>query len=187
MAKQLLQNYLSQLKEVIDSLALEKVTHIIDLMTQAYNDSQQIFIFGNGGSGSTASHFACDINKGVCLGLKKRFKVMCLNDNIPSILAYANDNSYDDIFVEQLKNFLAPNDLVIALSGSGNSANVLKAIQFSNKNHAHSIAFTGFDGGELAKTANHAIVVPVDDMQKVEDMHLVLTHMIMQILCDRLK
>jgi D-sedoheptulose 7-phosphate isomerase len=102
------------------------------------------------------------------------------------MLAYANDVSYDDIFVEQLKNFLSPRDLVIGVSGSGNSANVLKAVQYANTVGAATVAFTGFDGGRLAQLAGTSIVVAVHDMQKVEDVHLILTHMIMQYLCRKL-
>jgi len=103
--------------------------------------------FAGGGSGATASHFACDINKGVCFGLPKRIKVICLNDNIPTIPAYANDVSYDDVFVEQLKNFLGAGDLVIGISGSGNSSNVIKAVEYANENEAVFAALTGFAGG----------------------------------------
>ena len=145
-------NYLSGLKEAIDNLPLGKIDEVIDLMLKAYDGNRQIFIFGNGGSGSTASHFACDINKGVSLHLKKRFRVICLNDNLPVVLAYANDLSYEDIFVEQLKNFLNPSDVVIGISG---------------------IACT-------------SLIVPSNDMQKVEDLHLVLVHIIMQILDSKL-
>lgn len=179
-------NYLSGLKKAIDNLPLEKIDEIIDLMLKVYDGNRQIFIFGNGGSGGTASHFACDINKGVSLHLKKRFRVICLNDNLPVILAYANDLSYEDIFVEQLKNFLNPSDVVIGISSSGNSANVIKAIQYSNENDATSVAFTGFDGGKLAGIACTSLIVPSNDMQKVEDLHLVLVHMIMQILDSKL-
>ena len=141
---------------------------------------------GNGGSASTASHFACDINKGVVNGLEKRFRVVCLSDNIPTILAYANDQAYDAIFVEQLANFLTKNDLVIGISGSGNSTNVINAIQYANENSAITIGLTGFNGGELAKVAHQSIIVPSDDMQKIEDMHLIMVHMVMQILNEKL-
>lgn len=179
--------YLEEIKRILDTFSLKTFKEIVEFLHSAYERENQLFIMGNGGSGSTASHFACDINKGVCLGLKKRFKVISLNDNIPTMLAYANDNSYDDIFVEQLKNFLNLDDVVIGISGSGNSANVIKAIQYANDNSSISIAFTGFDGGKLAKIAKLSFVVPVHDMQKVEDIHLMLTHMIMQVLYKKLR
>lgn len=181
MTKENSQNYLSEIKEVIDRLPLEGLMEIVNLILTAYKKNKQIFVFGNGGSASTASHFACDINKTVSLNQEKRFKVICLNDNLPTLLAYANDGSYQDIFLEQLKNFLQPNDVVIGISGSGNSENVVRAIQYANENSAESIALTGFDGGKLAKTAKSSVIIPVDDLQKVEDLHLIMVHMIMRI------
>ena len=180
-------NYFGGIKDALDCLSLDQFEEIVNLLLGAYKTRNQIFVMGNGGSGSTASHFACDINKGVSFGFKKKFKVICLNDNIPTMLAYANDNSYDDIFVEQLKNFLKTDDLVIGISGSGNSTNVIKAVQYANENGAKTIGLTGFDGGKLAKLAQTVFEVPVNDMQKVEDVHLISTHIIMQIFQDRLK
>jgi len=187
MIKEFSLDYLNEIKSVLNDLPLEKFEEIVNLILKAYVEERQIFIMGNGGSGSTASHFACDINKGVCFGLNKRFKVICLNDNIPTMLAYANDVSYAHIFVEQLKNFLKPHDLVIGISASGNSENVLRAIHYANENGAHTIGFTGFDGGKLATLAHTSLIVPVNDMQKVEDVHLILTHMLMQIAHKKLK
>ena len=141
---------------------------------------------GNGGSASTASHFTCDINKGVCINLEKKFKVICLNDNLPTLLAYGNDFSYEDIFVEPMKNFLQPGDLVIGFSGSGNSPNVLKAFEWANQMDAKTFSLTGFDGGKLSKISHNAFVAPVRDMQKTEDIHLMICHLIMQMLCYQL-
>lgn len=179
--KKYILEYFSELKRTIDILSIEKLEKVINLILRAYEEKRQIFIFGNGGSGSTASHFSCDMNKGVSYGLRKRFKVLCLNDNVPIILAYANDISYTDIFVEQLKNFINPKDLVIGISGSGNSKNVLKAIRYANKNGAKTIGLSGFDGGKLVKIAQVAFIAPINDMQKVEDIHLMICHIIMQI------
>jgi D-sedoheptulose 7-phosphate isomerase len=187
MVRDFSQNYLSELTGAINHLPLERFAEIVDSISIAYERNQQIFTFGNGGSSSTASHFACDLNKGASLDLEKRFKVICLNDNLPTMLAYANDKSYEDIFVEQLKNFLKPDDIVLGISGSGNSRNVVKAIQYANENNAKSIALTGFDGGELAKIAKVSIVVPANDIQKVEDIHLILVHMVMQVLYYKLR
>ena len=180
------EKYISVLKDALDQIPLEKVLEVADLLVHALEGGQQIFVFGNGGSASTASHFACDINKGVSFGLERRFRMICLNDNLPVILAYANDESYDDIFKEQLKNFLRPNDLVIGISGSGNSENVIKAIQYSNESGAKSIAFTGFDGGKLTDIAKISFIITINDMQKIEDIHLILCHMITQMLYNKL-
>ena len=186
MVQDIASKYLNELKDVLATIPLDRFEEMLYAMIRTYNNGNLIFIMGNGGSGATASHLAGDINKGVSSGLAKRFRVICLNDNIPTILAYANDNSYDDIFVEQLKNFLNSGDLVIGISGSGNSANVIKAFQYANGGGAMSIAMTGFDGGKLAKIAKIPIVIPVSDMQKVEDIHLILSHMIMQVLYKKL-
>jgi len=180
-------NYLEQHKCIFDAISLDALDEIIEILSTAYEKRNSIFIFGNGGSGITASHFACDINKGVSAGLKKRFRVICLNDNIATMLAYANDMSYPDIFVEQLKNFLEEDDVTIGISGSGNSSNVINAIRYANENGAKSIAFTGFKGGELARIAQTSIIVPTDDMQKIEDLHAILSHIVMQILYERVR
>lgn len=173
-------NYLSELIEAIDHLPLERFEEVVNAILKAYEQKRQILIFGNGGSASTASHFAGDLNKGASSGLGKRFKVICLNDNLPAMLAYANDSSYEDIFVEQLKNFLTAGDVVIGISASGNSQNVIKAVRYGNQNEAESIAFTAFGGGELAKIAKISIIAPTNCVQHAEDIHLILTHMIMQ-------
>lgn len=187
MIQDLARAYIKEEKSLLDSIPLEKFEEVVELLHSAYDRGNRVFVFGNGGSGATAAHLACDLNKGVCNGSQKRFKVICLNDNVSTMLAYANDNSYEDIFVEQLKNFIEADDLVIGISSSGNSSNVIKAIQYANENGAISVAFTGFDGGLLVKTARTSILIPASDMQKVEDLHLVLTHMMMQVLSARLE
>lgn len=187
MIKEFAIKYLIELKKAIDGILLDKFEEITNIILDAYNTERSIFIMGNGGSGTTASHFACDINKGCCSDLEKRFKVICLNDNIPIMLAYANDKSYDDIFVEQLKNFLEPGDVVIGISGSGNSKNILKAIEYANKKGAITIGLTGYDGGRLADISKVALITNINDMQKVEDTHLIITHILMQFLSNELR
>lgn len=187
MIKEFTLKYMNDLQDTLRVSNLENVEEIVHSLLAAYEAGKQIFIMGNGGSGSTASHFACDINKGVSLGLEKRFKVISLSDNIPTMLAYANDCSYDEIFVEQLKNFLNPGDIVIGVSGSGNSKNVIRAIQYANERGVTTIALSGFDGGEIVKIAKFSFVAPVYDMQKVEDVHLIVSHVIMQILHKKLR
>ena len=173
--------YFDELREVMSKIQPDRLEKIINLIMDAYKKEKQIFIFGNGGSAATASHFACDMNKCASMGLKKKFKVICLNDSISSVLAYANDMSYADIFAEQLKNFLKPGDLVIGISGSGNSENVLKAIKYANKNGAKTIGLSGFNGGKIANVAQFSFVARINDMQKIEDVHLVVCHIIMKI------
>lgn len=180
MIKEFAREYFNTLKTTWDSLSLDALEKFSDHLREAYDEDRQIFVFGNGGSAVTASHFTCDLNKDVSQGLQKRFKVICLNDNIPTLLAYANDNAYENIFVEQLKNFIREKDLVIGISASGNSNNVIKAIKFANEFGAETFGLTGFSGGELVKTAKTSLVVPVNDMQKIEDTHLVIIHVIVQ-------
>jgi D-sedoheptulose 7-phosphate isomerase len=181
-----LTNYREGLTRALENVSVERFEQLVQLLESAYHENQQVFIFGNGGSGSTASHFACDLNKGVSYGLQKRFRVICLNDHVPTLTAYANDVSYDDVFVELLKNFFHPADLVIAISGSGNSRNVLKAIEYANTHGGRTVGLSGYDGGKLAQLAQTPLIAPVNDMQKAEDVHLILFHVIMQILCARL-
>ena len=180
-------DYLNQLKDLLDSFPHDRFEEIGQLLISAYEKEKHIFIMGNGGSGSTASHFACDINKGSCFELEKKFKVICLNDNVPTMLAYANDLSYDKVFVEQLKNFLQPDDVVIGISGSGNSENVLQAVSYAKEKGAKTIGLTGFDGGKLARIADIPLLAAINDMQKIEDVHMIVVHMLMQYLCSRLQ
>jgi len=178
--KELSTSYLADLKDLLDRFDHNVFEKIVDLVLAAYENENHIFIMGNGGSGSTASHFACDINKGCCLDLDKKFKMISLSDSIPTMLAYANDLSYDAIFVEQMKNFFKPGDLVIGISGSGNSENVLQAIQYANENNGTTIGLSGYSGGKLSAMVDVSLVADIQDMQKTEDVHMIVIHMIMQ-------
>lgn len=172
--------YIGNLKEVLDGFDLDGFERIVNLILEAYHSEKRIFVMGNGGSGSTASHFACDINKGCCIDLEKKFKMLCLNDNLPTLLALSNDIGYPVVFEEQLKNFFQPGDLVIGISGSGNSENVLRAVDYAKRNGGKTIGLSGYSGGRLAEMVDVPFVVRVDDMQKIEDIHMVAVHMIMQ-------
>lgn len=173
--------YTNKLKKALDTLPRKEFEQVVNTVIEAYEKGRQIFVMGNGGSGATASHFVCDINKFACLGSNMRFKAFCLNDNIPTMLAYANDVSYEDIFSEQLKNFLNPGDVVIGISASGNSKNIIKAIEYANSKNSKTIGLTGSNGGMLAKLVHIAIRVPEDNMQRIEDVHLILAHIIAQL------
>jgi D-sedoheptulose 7-phosphate isomerase len=179
--------YLKRLQETINQLDQQAVEQVLNILVDAYQTGKRVIIFGNGGSASTASHIACDFNKGVSLGKSKRFKVISLCDNIATIMAYSNDLSYEDIFVEQLKNFLEPQDVVIGISGSGNSKNVLKAIAYANQHGAITIGFTGYNGGKLKAICHHSLNANVNDMQISEDIHMILNHVMMQILEEELQ
>lgn len=179
MPKVFLRNYLDNLQALFGRIDLSACGRFIVLLEQAFQNEKGVFIFGNGGSGSIASHFACDMNKGVSYGRKKRFRVYCLNDNVPTMMAYANDTSYDDMFVEQLKNFLSANDLIIGMSGSGNSDNFLAAVAYTNENSAVTFGISG-TSGELEKRCLSYLVVDSGDKQKIEDMFSILLHCTMQ-------
>lgn len=174
--------YFNRLTHAINNLNRDEVNDFMNTLLRARDNGKHIFIMGNGGSGATASHYCCDFNKGMSYQQPSRFKLMCLNDNMPTMMAYSNDVSYDDAMVEQLKNFLEPGDLVIGISGSGNSKNVLKAIDYANENGAETMGLTGFSGGELKKRAKHSVHVNIDDMQITEDIHMALCHMMYSIL-----
>jgi len=178
------------LDEVISSLEAmkkdfpRKAEEIVAVLTKARDSGRRIYVMGNGGSASTASHMASDLSKGASRKDASRFKAMALTDNIPVMLAWANDSSYEDIFVEQLRNHLEKGDVVIGISGSGNSENVLRAIEYANKSGAETIGLSGFDGGKLAKLAKTGYIVPNHCMQQVEDLHLIIEHLLSMVLRD---
>jgi D-sedoheptulose 7-phosphate isomerase len=176
----LIDSYINELKTTLDKIDRQIIIKIYDLLKTTSIEKKQVFIFGNGGSGSTASHFVCDLNKGASYQREFRYRGICLNDNTPTISAYSNDVSYDDVFVEQLKNFLNEGDIVIGISGSGNSKNVIKAIDFANRNGNITVGLTGFDGGLLKEKAKYNINAPVLDMQIAEDVHLVVVHILLK-------
>lgn len=178
--------YLNRLQETIKRLDKEEINKFINMLLDARDADKQIFIMGNGGSASTASHFCCDFNKGSSYGFNKRFKFICLNDNVPGMMAYANDVSYDDVFVEQLKNFFNPGDYVIGISGSGNSKNVLKAIEYANAKGGITIGLTGFNGGKLKQICSHSVNMNVDDMQISEDLHMMMDHLSMKVITNQM-
>jgi D-sedoheptulose 7-phosphate isomerase len=178
--------YFDKLKQVISSIDTSQINNLINLLLDALESGKQIFIMGNGGSAATASHFAGDFNKGLSWNKKNRFKFICLNDNIPTMMSYANDVSYEVIFIESLKNFFQTGDLIIGISGSGNSRNVLNAIEWGNRNGGITIGLSGYNGGKLKEISMHNVHISVDDMQIAEDLHMVLDHCIMKILYDHL-
>ena len=171
------EDYLGRLKAAMDRISRDEIETFLNLLVDALEAGRTIFTLGNGGSAATASHFAVDFNKGLSYGKARRFRFHCLSDNLPTLTAYANDVSYEDVFVEPLRNFLEPGDLVIAISGSGNSANVIKAVEYANARGAVTLGLTGYDGGRLRKTARYGVHVPIRDMQVTEDLHLVLDHL----------
>lgn len=170
--------YKNELLKAIDEIPIDRVNQAIDWFRSARAEGRRIFVCGNGGSASTASHFACDVVKGASYGRDSRFRIMALTDQVPTITAYANDVAYDCVFVEQLKNFAEEGDLFMGISGSGNSPNVLRAIEYANATGCRTIALTGRDGGKLGPLAQLNIQVPVPHMGRIEDAHMIVCHMI---------
>jgi D-sedoheptulose 7-phosphate isomerase len=184
------QEYIRELKQALDKLPCAQIKGVKDTLLNAYRQDRKIFIIGNGGSAATASHFACDLSKGTTIGnphMKKRFKVIALTDNIPLLTAWGNDLDFTQIFVEQLKNLLDENDVVIAISGSGNSENILRAVEYANKKGALTIGLSGFAGGKLKDIAHKYLIVSSDSMERIEDIHLILEHLICSWLREELK
>ncbi len=170
--------YKTALVEALDCIDTKLVEQAIEWFREARAESKHIFVCGNGGSASTASHFTCDIVKGASYNRDRRFRIMALADSLPTLTAYSNDLSYEHIFVEQLKNFAQKGDLVMCISGSGNSPNVVRAMEYANSIGCKTIALTGRDGGRLGPLAQLNIQVSVPHMGRIEDAHMVVCHMI---------
>jgi len=170
--------YKEQLLRTIDAIPLERVEQAIDWLKQARAEGRAIFTCGNGGSASTASHFVCDMVKGASYKRPTRFRIQALTDNLATLTAYSNDVSYECVFVEQLKNFAQPGDVLLAISGSGNSPNVLRAVEYANAAGLKTIALTGRDGGQLGRLAQLEINVADPHMGRIEDGHMIIAHML---------
>jgi D-sedoheptulose 7-phosphate isomerase len=174
--------YLTKLNEVINKLDSQEFDDAIKLIADKWQEGKQIITLGNGGSSLTALHFINDWNKSVFLKSGRKFRGRTLVDNIGLLMSYANDISFADVFVEQLKNILELGDLVIAISGSGNSENVIRAVNYANNNGAVTLGLCGYDGGRLKNCAHHKLWINVNDMQLVEDIHAIFGHIVMQTL-----
>ncbi len=176
-------SYLVELTRCIVSLDKTKIEMVIDVLVDAYKKDRKVFILGNGGGASTASHMACDLSKGTLQRIydntERRFRVISLSDNVALITAFANDLSFDDIFVQQLRNLIETGDVVIAISGSGNSPNVVKAVEYARASGAITIGFLGFKtGGKLGSMVHYPVLVNSNHYGPIEDIQLVLNHMI---------
>jgi D-sedoheptulose 7-phosphate isomerase len=171
-------DYRGKLLGTLNHLDIDGVTRAIEILDEARRNGRHIFVCGNGGSASTASHFVTDMVKGASFGRETRFRIMALTDSLPTITAYSNDVSYECIFAEQLKNFAGPDDVFIAISGSGNSANVVCAMNYAKETGCKTIALTGRGGGKLGPLADLEIRVKDEHMGRIEDSHLFICHMI---------
>lgn len=183
-------SYFDSLKKGLDNLSRDQIGRVVNILLDAWKEGKQIFLIGNGGSASTASHFACDLGKGT-LGRnyddKKRFKVISLADNIATLTAYGNDLSFEEIFAQQLRNLVAKDDVVIFITGSGNSENIVRAIEVAKENKAVTIGFLGFDGGKAKNMLDSYILFEDFHYGRVEDSHLIIEHLICSILREKIK
>ncbi len=181
--------YISSVSSSFTNLDSKEIFNFIDLLIDAYNKGRFIFVIGNGGSAANASHFAQDLAKGTKLHInqQKRLKALSLTDNLPFMTAQGNDEGYESIFVEQLKTYAGEGDYLVAISGSGNSPNIIKTIEWANDNGLTTIGITGFDGGKLKKFAKHSVNVSYNEMCTAETIHSFIFHYIILELRERLK
>ncbi len=176
--------YVTKLKKALDNLNHKEIAGLGEILKDAQSRGNAIYILGNGGSAAAASHLSCDLNKGASYGFERRYHAFALSDNISALLAFANDVSYDDVFIEQLKNCLREKDVVIGLSGSGNSKNILKAVEYANSKGAVTVGITGYTTGKLRGIAGYNVNLNIDDMQVAEDLHIVINHLLVNLLTD---
>jgi D-sedoheptulose 7-phosphate isomerase len=173
-------NYLDRLGNLFKQIDFEVLERIAEEIVGAYQEDRTVYVAGNGGSASTATHMSCDLSKGTVSPIHRRLRVTSLNDNMAWFSAIANDFTYEDVFVEQLRTILRKGDVLIAISASGNSPNVVKATEFALSLQARTIALVGFQGGKLKQIADLVFHLPVDDYGTVEDAHLILNHMLVE-------
>jgi D-sedoheptulose 7-phosphate isomerase len=179
--------YLDELKAVVQLISRDAVRSVVDALLEAWKEQQTVFLIGNGGSAATASHMMNDLNKYTAVAGMPRFRAMALTDNVPFMTAVGNDIEYAEIFVEPLKNLLQPGDLLIAMSASGNSPNIVRAVEYAQGEGARVIGFCGQPGGRLAQLAHLKVVIPSDRIGHQEDGHLILNHVITAALSERIK
>lgn len=176
--------YTDELQSVVERLDTAMVDRIAETIYQAYIKGSTVFVIGNGGSATLATHVACDLGKNVSSG-SKRIRAIALTDNVAMLTAWANDLSYESVFAEQLRNFVSAGDLVFAISCSGNSTNILQAIKVGREAGAGIVGFTGFQGGEMKSLCDDCLVVPSENMQVIEDLHTVVSHAVATILYNK--
>ncbi|QTH42277.1 SIS domain-containing protein [Cohnella sp. LGH] len=181
-----IQAYIEHEINTLRALDINAINDAIRLILETYEKGNTIYIFGNGGSSATASHYQNDFNKGISEYTEKKFNFYCLNDNVATVMAIANDIGFEEVFRFQLRGRIKPGDLVMAISGSGNSKNVINAVEYAKEQGNQIIGLTGFDGGKLRKLSDISLHAPIQSMQVTEDIHMILDHLIMAVLSERM-
>lgn len=179
-------DYLDQVSSLVLKIPSRNIEALARIILEAYWKGKRVFIFGNGGGSSTSSHFVCDLAKGTAMEGRPRLKAISLAENVPMITAWANDTDYTNTFGEQLRNLVEKDDVVIGLSGSGMSPNVINAFRVAREAGATSVLLSGFKGGRATEVADRSIIVPCEDMQQIEDVHLILCHIVFRIVRSRI-
>jgi len=182
-----IRSYLDGISRLVLEVPPEEIDRVTGAIIRAYEEDRCVYVFGNGGGSATSSHFVCDLAKGTATEGKPRLRALSLAQNIPLLTAWANDTDYTNTFGEQLRNLVRPGDVVIGLSGSGMSPNVINALKLAGDMGAVSVLLSGFEGGRAREVAQMSIVVPSDDMQKIEDVHLILAHIIFRCVRDHIR
>ncbi len=175
-----IRGYIDRVIKTLDQMPVDALARLSEMLYRAYSDGKQVFTLGNGGSGSTASHMAADLGKNTIGPNMRRFRIISLNDNIPLLTALSNDLGYENVFAEQLQNLIQPGDVLIVLSGSGRSPNVLGAMEYARSRSAQVAALLGFDGGPAVTLADLSILVESDDYGVIEDAHLIINHILVE-------
>lgn len=179
--KDAIKEYYEREKKVIDNLNYDEINEAMNAIYETYKNGGNIYICGNGGSASTASHFQNDFNKGISEYVENKFRFICLNDNVATLMAIANDIGYEEVFRFQIRNKITDKDLFIGISGSGNSKNVINAVEYAKQQGTKIIGITGYNGGKLKQLADYRMHVDIMDMQVTEDIHMTFDHMMMKI------
>ena len=180
------ETYFRGLSRTLQHLPHPAIDEVARVLLQTYQEHRAVFLFGNGGSAALASHLACDLGKGTAVNGTERFRVLSLTDNVPLMTAWANDSRYEDIFAEQIRNFIQPGDVAFAISGGGNSPNVLNGLQVAREVEAYNIGLTGYQGGKMKASCDLCVVVPSENMQVIEDLHLSISHCVFSVVRNQI-
>lgn len=174
-------SYIALEIDTLNKLDMDAINDALNLLIETAKNHKRIYIFGNGGSSATASHYANDFGKGISEYVDDKFRFQCLNDNVPTVMAIANDIGFEEVFRFQLRGVLDQGDVIIAISGSGNSKNIINAVEYAKEQGNKIIGLTGFDGGKLKELSDISLHAPINSMQVTEDIHMIYDHLMMSV------